>query len=65
MPKLKTRKSVAKRFRMTKHGKIKRNKAFRGHLRGSKSASRKMKLSKPDLVSLSDANAIKRMLPYG
>lgn len=65
MPKLKTRKSVAKRFRMTKSGKIKRKRAFKGHLLGGKSASRKMRLTKPDLVSSSDAGAIKRMLPYG
>ena len=65
MPKLKTRKSVAKRFKLTKTGKIKRAKAFRRHLLGGKSSKRKMGLSKSALVSLSDANAIKRMLPYG
>lgn len=65
MPKLKTRKSVAKRFRITKKGKIKRSRAFKSHLLGGKSSSRKMRLSKSDLVSSADADAIKRMLPYG
>lgn len=65
MPKLKTRKSVAKRFRITKKGKIKRKRAFKSHLLGCKSSKRKMKLSRPDLVSGADARAIKRMLPYG
>lgn len=65
MPKLKTRKSVAKRFKMTKWGKIKRRKAFKSHLLGGKASKRKMKLSKSDLVSSADADAIKSMLPYG
>jgi large subunit ribosomal protein L35 len=65
MPKLKTRKSVSKRFRITKTGKIKRGKAFRRHLLGGKTAKRKMKLSRTDYVDSTEANAIKRMLPYG
>ena len=65
MPKMKTRKSVAKRFKLTKTGKIKRAKAFRKHLLGWKSSKRKMGLSRPALVSRADANVIKRMLPYG
>jgi large subunit ribosomal protein L35 len=65
MPKLKTRKSVAKRFRLTKNGKIKRGKAFRRHLLGGKTSKRKRQLSKTDFVSGVEADAIKRMLPYG
>jgi len=65
MPKLKTRKSVSKRFRLTKTGKIKRNKACRRHLLGGKTAKRKMRLSRADYVDSTETNAIKRMLPYG
>lgn len=65
MPKLKTRKSVAKRFRLTKSGKIKRGKAGRRHLLGGKTSKRKRQLSKSGLVSSVEADTIKRMLPYG
>lgn len=65
MPKLKTRKSVAKRFRLTKSGKIKRSKAFRRHLLGGKTSKRKKHLSRTDFVSSVEADTIKRMLPYG
>jgi large subunit ribosomal protein L35 len=65
MPKMKTRKSIAKRFRLTKKGKIKRKKAFRSHLLGGKASKRKMRLSRTGFVSSVEANTIKRMLPYG
>ncbi|MCX5716458.1 MAG: 50S ribosomal protein L35 [Candidatus Omnitrophica bacterium] len=65
MPKMKTRKSVAKRFRLTKTGKIKRKMAFKGHLLGGKNAKRKRRLSRGALVAGADAGVIKRMLPYG
>jgi len=65
MPKMKTRKSVKKRFKLTKKGKIKRKRAYKSHLLGGKSAKRKRKLSGPGLVSNVDAKTIKRMLPYG
>jgi large subunit ribosomal protein L35 len=65
MPKLKTRRSVAKRFRLTKSGKIKRKKAFKSHLLGGKTSKRKMKLSRSAYVTAMDSNAIRRMLPYG
>ena len=65
MPKLKTRKSVAKRFKLTKRGKIKRKMAFKGHLLGGKPSSRKRKLRRGALVADVDAGVIKQMLPYG
>lgn len=65
MPKLKTRKSVAKRFKLTKKGKIKRKRAFKSHLLGGKSSKRRMKLSRTALVSSADAGTVKQMLPYG
>ena len=65
MPKMKTRKSVAKRFKFTKSGKIKRSRAFKGHLLGGKTSKRKRQLDKSDLVSGADLRVIKQMLPYG
>ena len=65
MPKLKTRKAVAKRFRMTKSGKIKRSRAFRGHIKTSKSRKRKRFLGRADLVSRADFKKLKKQMPYG
>ncbi len=58
MPKMKTRKSVAKRFKRTATGKIKRACAGRGHLLSSKSRKRKRHLRKGALVSGSDFRRI-------
>ena len=65
MPKLKTRKAVAKRFRFTKSGKIKRWKAGKSHILTKKSRSRKRHLRKSTLVSKAFLKRIKRQLPYG
>ena len=65
MPKLKTKKSVSKRFRLTKKGKIKRSKAFRGHIRSKKSAKRKRFLRGSALVDITNEKKIKQQLPYG
>ncbi len=62
MPKLKTRKGVAKRFKVTKHGKVKRSKAGKGHLLTKKSASHKRSLRRPGLVAGSNKEKIKRFL---
>jgi large subunit ribosomal protein L35 len=51
MPKLKTNKSIAKRVRVTKTGKIKRNKPGRRHLLTDKSAKRKRQLRKHTYIS--------------
>jgi len=64
MPKLKTRKAVAKRFKRTKKGKIKRSRAFRGHIRTKKSSKRKRFLRGRDLVSPADHKKLKRQMPY-
>ena len=64
MPKLKTRKSVAKRFRRTGTGKIKRSHAFRSHLLSGRSRNRKRRLRRPDLVSSAGEERIKRLIPY-
>lgn len=65
MPKLKTRKAVAKRFKLTKSGKIKRGSAYRGHILSKKSRSRKSRLRQGGLVHASDLGKIRRWLPYG
>jgi len=63
MPKLKTRSSAAKRFRKTKTGKIRRQKAFAGHLMKDKSPKRRRNLRKGTFVAPGDAKRIKRMIP--
>ena len=65
MPKLKTRKAVAKRFRLTKRGKVKRMKAGKSHILTKKTKARKRHLRKATLVSKSFLKNIKRQLPYG
>lgn len=64
MPKLKTRKAAAKRFRATGSGKIKRRKAYKSHLLEHKSSARKNRLSKMALVSEQDDNNVRLMMPY-
>lgn len=65
MPKLKTRKAVAKRFKITKTGKILRMQAGRSHILTKKSRARKRHLKKKTIVSTSFVQNIKRQLPYG
>ena len=64
MPKLKTHKGAAKRFKKTATGKIKRNHAYHSHILTSKSSGRKRRLQSETDVSKADAKTIKRMLPY-
>lgn len=62
MPKIKTNRAAAKRFRATGGG-IKRNKAFASHLLSHKSAKRKRNLRKGLLVNAANLKGIKRLLP--
>lgn len=64
MPKLKTKKGAAKRFRFTKKGKIKRKKASLRHNLTGKSSKRKRNLRKSGIVT-TEVKAVKKMLPYG
>jgi large subunit ribosomal protein L35 len=64
MPKLKTRKAAAKRFRATGSGKIVRRKAFKNHLLQHKSSTRKRRLSQMAEVHERDAENVRLMLPY-
>lgn len=64
MPKMKTNRGAAKRFRATGSGKIRRSKAFTSHILTKKSTKRKRGLRKSGLIAECDTRAIKRMLPY-
>ncbi|MEM6752252.1 MAG: 50S ribosomal protein L35 [Cyanobacteria bacterium P01_C01_bin.38] len=64
MPKLKSRKAAAKRFRATGTGKIVRRKAFKNHILEKKTTDKKRKLSKAVLVDDRDADNVRGMLPY-
>lgn len=61
----KTKKAVAKRFKVTAGGKVLRAQASRRHLLASKSAKRKRQLAKTALVAVSDVARIKENLPFG
>ena len=62
MPKMKSRRSAMKHFKMTASGKIKRRKALRRHILTSKSKKRKRHLRKPGLVHKSEAYKVRRFL---
>ena len=64
MPKLKTRRSAAKRFKLTGSGKLSRRKAYKNHLLEHKTTSRKQRLSEKVLVRECDADNVRMMLPY-
>ncbi|MBW4649464.1 MAG: 50S ribosomal protein L35 [Kastovskya adunca ATA6-11-RM4] len=64
MPKLKTRRAAAKRFRATGTGKIRRRKAFKNHLLEHKTSAKKRELSQLGLVDERDADNVRLMLPY-
>ena len=59
MPKLKTNKGTAKRFKVTKNGKIKRNKAGSSHILSKKTTKRKRKLRQSVLVDKKDEKRLK------
>jgi large subunit ribosomal protein L35 len=64
MPKLKTKKGVKKRFKVTKKGKIKRHHSGCSHILTKKSSKRKRKLRHDDLVNKVDKKKVKKLLPY-
>ncbi|MFL6278339.1 MAG: 50S ribosomal protein L35 [Blastocatellia bacterium] len=65
MPKLKTHKGAAKRFRLTAKGKVKRGHSHARHILTSKTAKRKRLLDIDGTVAPADQPLVKRMLPYG
>ncbi len=64
MPKIKTNRGAAKRFRKTGTGKIRRNKAFTSHILTSKSTKRKRDLRQATVVAAVDHKNISRLIPY-
>ena len=62
MPKMKTRRSAAKRFKTTSTGKVKRNKAYSSHILTKKSPKRKRNLKQSTTVSQDDQKRVKRMI---
>lgn len=64
MPKLKTHRGAAKRFKVTATGKVLRRRAGLRHILTSKRRKRKRKLGQAALVSKADAANVRRMLPY-
>jgi len=65
MPKLKTHKGAAKRFRLTATGKVKRGHSHARHILTKKSNKRKRLLDIDGLVAKADLKRVEAMLPYG
>ncbi len=65
MPKLKTHKGAAKRFRSTASGRFKRGHSHCRHILTKKSSKRRRHLDIDTYVSAADEGAIRQMLPYG
>lgn len=64
MPKMKTHRGAAKRFKITASGKVKKSKAYKSHILEKKDAGRKRNLRHAGLVSAADTPKIKSLLPY-
>ena len=64
MPKLKTNRGAAKRFKRTASGTFKRNASHRRHILTKKSTKRMRKLRAPKSLHASDVKSAQRMIPY-
>lgn len=64
MPKMKSHRGAAKRFKVTGKGKVLKNRAFKSHILEKKSAKRKRQLRHSQVISDNDSKRVKRMLPY-
>ncbi|MBZ2173621.1 MULTISPECIES: 50S ribosomal protein L35 [Nitratidesulfovibrio] len=64
MPKIKTRRSAAKRFSVTGSGKFKRRKQNLRHILTKKNAKRRMRLGQSATVDSTNEKAVRRMMPY-
>jgi large subunit ribosomal protein L35 len=62
MPKMKTDRGAAKRFRVTGTGKLRRRRAFRSHLLEKKATTRTRRLARPAEVAAGDVRSVKRLL---
>ena len=63
MPKVKTKKSAAKRFKVTGTGKLKRMKAYKSHILTKKSAKRKRNLRQATITDSTNVKAMKKIMP--
>jgi large subunit ribosomal protein L35 len=64
MPKMKTKRAAAKRFKVTGSGKLKRNKAYKSHILTKKSTKRKRNLRKATMTDATNEKVMKKILPY-
>jgi large subunit ribosomal protein L35 len=64
VPKIKTNRAAAKRFRVTGSGKVKRNKGFKSHLLSSKNKKRKRHLRRGATVSEAETKNVRKLIPY-
>ena len=64
MPKIKTNRAAAKRFKATGTGKLKRNKAYRRHILTKKTTKNKRNLRKPAMMDQTNIKNMKKILPY-
>ena len=64
MPKIKTNRAAAKRFKKTASGQLKRNKAYKSHILTKKSTKRKRNLRKGGYTDKTNTATIKKLLPY-
>jgi large subunit ribosomal protein L35 len=64
MPKIKTNRAAAKRFKVTGTGKLKRSKAYKSHILTKKSAKRKRNLRQPAITDATNVKNMKKVLPY-
>ena len=64
MPKMKTNRGAAKRFKITATGEIRYAKAYSNHILTKKSSKRKRRLRKSDIVDKSNKAMVKKMIPY-
>ena len=64
MPKLKTNRAAAKRFKKTGTGKLKRNKAYKRHILTKKTTKKKRDLRKATMIDKKNEKVMKKILPY-
>ncbi len=64
MPKIKTSRGAAKRFKVTASGKVKRSRSFKSHLLSSKGRKRKRRLRQSTTVSAAETRVIRKLIPY-
>ena len=64
MPKMKTSRSAAKRFKVTGTGKLKRNKAYKRHILTKKTTKNKRNLRKATITDATNVKTMKKILPY-